>query len=91
MFEILSVKTFDGQEYKIEGNEKEVELSWKYPQAIGWDILYFHKLEGGIEACMKHLTEELNDLVIERRARERRDDFVIQAYNKCERLPSESW
>lgn len=81
MFEILYLRTFEGDEYKIVGNSKVVHLEWKYP-SHDWDLLYFEKLETGIESCFLKLAEEME-------FRRPGKDFEINAYQKCKQVQDE--
>lgn len=94
MFEIIKVKTFQGDEYKISGNEKEVIFEHRPPPPYNnkdtWDILYRQKLsEDGVRECMLHLASEIKDLAFESRMLDSREEFYNQAEALCWRVPSE--
>lgn len=90
MFEIIKVKTFQDDEYRIVGDEKHINLEWLPALPFGttvWELLYFHKLEDdGVMMCMLHLATELKDLATEHRMDNREDDFDRQAEKFCARI-----
>lgn len=91
MFDIVRVKTFQGDEFKVCGDDKVVHLEWKpAPPTQGWEILYFKNLnEDGIVMCMLHLAEELKLLATENKMHKLSDEFRYQAHALCYKIPHE--
>jgi hypothetical protein len=94
MFDILKVKTFQGDEYKVCGDEKDVHLEWRQApprENNSWEILYFKALlDDGVESCIRQLRAELRDLMLGTRMIDSADEFIKQAYMMCIKTPHES-
>lgn len=90
MFDIIKVKTFQGDEFKVCGDDKVVHLEWCAPNHP-WDILYFKEVQDdGVTMCMLHLAEELKLWATERKMDKLNDEFWFQAKALCMKVPHES-
>lgn len=88
-FEIIKIKTFQGDQYLITGDEKYVYLIHRAPPPTPTPLeLYRHlREEDGIRNCMLHLASEIKDLAF---GASGDGDFVHQANLLCWKVPYES-
>lgn len=91
-FEVIKVKTFQGDEYFINGDEKYVYFEHRAPPPNRATLeLYRHALrDDGIKMCMLHLASEIKDLAYESRCDKFSEEFYNQAEALCWRVPHES-
>lgn len=88
-FEILKIKTFQGDQYLITGDEKFCYLEHRAPPPTPEKTeLYRHlRADDGVRACMLHMASEIKDLGYDASGD---GDFVYQANLLCWKVPYES-